>query len=270
METTDKTFSGAIPELYDQYMVPMIFQEFAEDLAARVAARSPMSVMETAAGTGVLTRALAPLLSSEARYVVTDLNPPMLAQAQDRQLPDERLSWQPVDALSLPFDDGMFDAVCCQFGVMFFPDRVAGYKEARRVLRPGGLYAFNTWDRIEDNEFAHIVEQTLADVFPDDPPVFMSRTPHGYFDTERIRRDVEAAGFSDVEIATIETGSPAPSAMHAAIAYCQGTPFRNEIAARNAELLRVVTDKVAASIAERFGDGPISGRIRGHVVTAVA
>lgn len=270
MEASDKAFSGSIPELYDQYMVPMIFEAFARDLAARVTKTSPLSILETAAGSGVLTRELVPRLSGDVRYVATDLNPPMLAQAQMRQPPDERLSFQPADALSLPFEDGIFDAVCCQFGVMFFPDRVAGYREARRVLKPGGLYAFNSWDRIEDNEFAHVVEQTLAAVFPDDPPVFMSRTPHGYNDVARIRQDVEAAGFRDIEIVTVEAESRAPSAMHVAIAYCQGTPFRNEITSRDADRLDEATQRSAAAISARFGDGPVTGRIQGHVVTATA
>ena len=150
MTESDSVFSGSIPELYDTYLVPLIFESFAEDLAERVAALSPKSVLETAAGSGVVTRALAPRIRSAERYVVTDLNPEMLNHAEDAQDPQHRIAWRQANALELPFDDDSFDAVCCQFGVMFFPDRVAGYAEARRVLKPGGRFVFNVWDRIEE------------------------------------------------------------------------------------------------------------------------
>jgi ubiquinone/menaquinone biosynthesis C-methylase UbiE len=138
MSESDKLFAGSIPEFYDSLMVPLIFERYAIDLARRIGALSPLAVLETAAGSGVVTRALAPKLKADARYVVTDLNQPMLDYAAGRQGPDERIAWQQADALSLPFEDASFDAVCCQFGVMFFPDRTAGYVEARRVLKPGG------------------------------------------------------------------------------------------------------------------------------------
>jgi ubiquinone/menaquinone biosynthesis C-methylase UbiE len=269
MVDSDKVFAGSIPEFYDTYLVPLIFEPFAADLAGRVAARKPRSVLEIAGGSGVVPRALAPALAADARYVVTDLNQPMLDRAAKRQPPDARIEWKQADALKLPFGDESFDAVCCQFGAMFFPDRVCGYAEARRVLRPGGQFHFNVWDRIEDNEFADIVTGTAAMVFPDDPPRFLARTPHGYHDVALIRDDVKQAGFSQIEITTITETSRAPSARHAAFAYCHGTPLRNEIEARNAELLDLVTNRAAAAIAKRFGDGPVSARIQGHVIAAV-
>ena len=269
MTDGDKLFSGSIPEVYDTYLVPLIFEEFARDLAQRAVALAPDAVLETAAGSGVVTRALAPGLAWGARYVVTDLNQPMLDYAAKRQGLDDRIAWQQADALHLPFADASFDAVCCQFGVMFFPDRVAGYAEARRVLRPGGSFLFNVWDRIEANEFAHVVTDTAAAVFPDDPPRFLARTPHGYHDLELIQEELGSAGFSGVSIATLEKTSRAPSPRHPAIAYCQGTPLRNEIEARDAGLLDQVTDRATEAISERYGKGPVSGKIRGHVVVAV-
>ena len=113
-----------------------------------------------------MARALAPLLSEDARYVVSDLNQPMIDRARSRQGTDERIEWRQADALSLPFEDRSFAAVCCQFGVMFFPDRLAGYREARRVLKPGGRFLFNVWDRIELNDFARIVTDVACDLFP--------------------------------------------------------------------------------------------------------
>jgi ubiquinone/menaquinone biosynthesis C-methylase UbiE len=269
MSETDKLFAGSIPENYDRYMVPLIFAGFARDMAERVSARSPGAVLETAAGSGVVTRAVAPKLPPSASYVVTDLNQPMLDYAATRQPADPRISWRKADALALPFEDAAFDLVFCQFGVMFFPDRQSGYREAKRVLKPGGCFLFNVWDRIEENVFANDVTNALAEFFPDDPPRFMARTPHGYHDTALIRADLAQAGFSSVTIETRAEQSRAPSPRHAAIAYCQGTPLRNEIEARGAERLQAATDYAASAIAERHGSGEIAAKIQAHVIVAM-
>jgi ubiquinone/menaquinone biosynthesis C-methylase UbiE len=268
MNEVDKSFAGSIPKLYDDYLVPLIFQVYASDLAGRAAALSPEAVLEIASGSGVVARALAPQLTDDSRYVVTDLNQPMLDLAADRQGPDDRIVWQQADALELPFEDRTFDVALCQFGVMFFPDRVAGYKEVRRVITNGGSFIFNSWDRIEENEFADVVTRAAAEVFPDDPPRFLARTPHGYNDVNILREEILEAGFSDVSIETIAATSSAPSARHPAVAYCQGTPLRNEIEERDASLLEAVTERAAEAIAERFGSGPVSAKIQGHVVVA--
>jgi ubiquinone/menaquinone biosynthesis C-methylase UbiE len=267
MATTDSTFSGSIPDIYDDHLVPLIFEVYAADLASRVAALRPAQVLETAAGSGVVARALAPRLAGDARYVVTDLNPPMLERARRRQAPGLGIEWQPADALALPFGAGGFDIVLCQFGVMFFPDRRAGFAEARRVLRPGGTFVFSTWDRIEDNEFADEVVTAAGALFPEDPPRFLARTPHGYHDRDQIAADLRAAGFRDIEIETVAEVSRAATPFSPALAYCQGTPMRNELEARRADLERV-TASAADGIAARFGAGPVEGRIQAHVVTA--
>ena len=156
MAATDKLFAGSIPETYDRFLVPLIFESYARDLAERLARVEPREVLETAAGTGVLTRAMASRLPAQARIVATDLNQPMLDHAQ-RRSHDGRITWRQADALALPFEDQTFDVVACQFGAMFFPNRVAGYAEARRVLKPGGRFVFSVWDRIEENAFANDV-----------------------------------------------------------------------------------------------------------------
>ena len=268
MTESDTVFAGSIPELYDTYLVPLLFEAYANDLAERTAALAPMTVLETAAGSGVVTRALASRLASDARYMVTDLNQPMLDHAASKQGPDDRITWRQADALELPFDDASFDAVVCQFGVMFFPDRVAGYAEARRVLRPGGSFLFNVWDHIDANEFAQVVTEAAASVFPDDPPRFLPRTPYGYHDVDLIRDELGTAGFSRVSISTLEKTSSAPSPRHPAVAFCEGTPLQNEIEARDASLLDRVTDQATDAIAARFGDGPVAGKMRGHIVAA--
>ena len=226
-------------------------------------------MLETAAGSGVVTRSLAHRLASDARYVVSDLNEPMLDRAKARQGVDSRIEWQQADALKLPFEDRVFDAVVCQFGAMFFPDKVAGFAEARRVLSRGGRFVFNVWDRIERNEFADVVTEAAARVFPNDSPRFLARTPHGYYDIDVIRADMEVAGFAEVRIETVTEVSAASTPRHPAIAYCQGTPLRNEIEERDAARLEEVTECAQKAIAARFGDGPVKGTIQAHVITGV-
>ena len=233
MSDADRAFAGSIPEFYDTYMVPLIFEAYAKDIAARAASIAPISVLETAAGSGVVPRALIKRLHPGTRYVVTDLNQSMLDHAARRQVPDKRIEWRQADALNLPFEDETFDAVVCQFGAMFFPDRIKGYSEARRVLRKGGSFYFNVWDKIENNEFADVVTEVAGKMFPDYPPRFLARTPHGYFEHDTIREDLTQAGFSECAIVTKDEMSRAPSARHVAVAYCQGTPLRNEIEARD-------------------------------------
>ncbi len=268
MSDTDKVFAGSIPEFYDAFMVPLIFQTFADDLAARVSQVRPSSVLETAAGSGVVPRSLAKRLGQRSRYVITDLNQTMLDHAAAKQPKDPSVEWLQADALDLPFEADEFDVVICQFGAMFFPDRSKGHAEARRVLKPGGRYFFSVWDRIENNELAHVVTQAVGTAFPDDPPLFLARTPHGYFDRDLIRSDLEESGFSDIVFDHLEATSLARSADMAAKAYCQGTPLRNEIETRDPSMLENLTDRAAAAIEARFGRGPIASRLSALVVTA--
>jgi ubiquinone/menaquinone biosynthesis C-methylase UbiE len=268
MAEVDKVFIGSIPENYDRYLVPLIFQEFADDLANRAASLSPKTILETAAGSGVVTRALIAKIPQDVRYTVTDLNQPMLDYAATR-LPDEkRITWRQADAQQLPFDDATFDVVCCQFGAMFFPDRELAYREARRVLKPGGSFLFSVWDRIEENVFADDVTKALAEMFPSDPPRFLARTPHGHGDTMVIRGELEKAGFSRIAIDTRALQSRAPSPRHPAIAYCQGTPLRNEIEARDAQKLEAATDYAASKIAKKHGHGKVAAKIQAHIIRA--
>jgi ubiquinone/menaquinone biosynthesis C-methylase UbiE len=268
MVEIDKLFAGSIPEIYDRLLVPLIFESYALDLAKRIAITDPRDVLETAAGTGVLTRAMASCCPAHARIVATDLNQPMLDHASAQQSHDGRIEWRQADALALPFEDRRFDVVACQFGVMFFPDKVQGYQEARRVLKPGGRFCFNVWDRISENEFADVVTQALAACFPHDPPLFMARIPHGYHDVERIRAELNAAGFTSISVDAVDDRSKATSPLDPAIAYCQGTPLRNEIEARDASRLEDATKQAAEALANRFGRGAIEGRIRAFVITA--
>ena len=263
---TDKVFAGSIPELYERYLVPLIFEPYAADLAARLASQPPNRVLELAAGTGVLTRAMASTLPEHVSIVATDLNQPMLDHA--RAMGTARaVEWRQADAMKLPFGDGTFDAVVCQFGVMFFPDRAQAYAETRRVLATGGTFLFNAWDAIEHNEFADTVTRALQTIFPNDPPRFLARTPHGYHDKAVIERDLALGGFTAAPaIESVTRRSRASSFRNPAIAFCQGTPLRNEIEARDASRLPEATDIAAEALADKFGRGAVDGRIQAHVV----
>ncbi len=265
MSSTDSAFIGSIPEIYDRRLGPFVFEPYARDLARRLPG-STRTLLETAAGTGIVTRALAQGLPG-AQITATDLNPTMLEHAA-RKPGLGAVEWRQADAQSLPFADGAFEAVVCQFGVMFFPDKARAFAEARRVLRPGGCFLFSVWDRIEENEFADIVTHAVAALFPDDPPNFLARTPHGYHDAAVIRAGLMGAGFTRADIETVARRSRAASSRDPAIGYCQGTPLRNEIEARDPSRLAEATDEAAAALESRFGSGPIDGKIQALVITA--
>ena len=227
-------------------------------------------MLETAAGSGVVTRALAPILSPDARYVVTDLNQPMLDYAAARQGRDDRISWRKADAQALPFEDAAFDLVCCQFGVMFFPDRPSAYREARRVLKPGGAFLFNAWDRIEENVFADDVTNALAGVFPR-----RSAALHGAHAARLSRRGTDPQRSGEgrlLERDDRNQGGAKPRALAPScrVAYCQGTPLRNEIEARGPDKLEAATDHAAAAIARKHGSGEVAAKIQAHVILARA
>ena len=261
----DAAFTDAVSRVYERVLVPLIFEPYASALANRLRGMDVSRVLEVAAGTGVVTRALASTLPSSVSIVATDLNTSMLDQAAAAGT-SRPVEWRQANAMELPFADASFDAVVCQFGVMFFPDKPKAFAESRRVLRPGGIFLFEVWDRIEENEFADAVTSALEPMFPDDPPRFLARTPHGYFDTDRIRRDVALGGFTSApELTTVAERSRAASPDVPAIAYCHGTVLRNEIEARDPAGLERATAAAAAEVARRFGHGAVDGKIQAHI-----
>jgi ubiquinone/menaquinone biosynthesis C-methylase UbiE len=266
MQSMDVRFSGSIPANYEQYLVPLLFRPYAKLLAERAAEFAPARILETAAGTGVVTQELAKALP-DAEIVATDLNQAMLDVAAERVLASN-VTYREADALDLPFDDRSFDLVVCQFGVMFFPDKVAGHAEARRVLRDGCPYLIAIWDEIERNHLSHLAHRTMQSLFPENPPMFMKRGPFSYGDRGQIERDLTAAGFDSVRIETVELMCRSPSAHDAAKGLTYGSPMRVELEEYGADALDRTFAKFSTDARSMEGADGLEAPMSAHIVIA--
>jgi len=266
MATQDVVFSGSIPGIYDRFMVPMIFAPFAELVAERAKDLMPGHVLETAAGTGVVTEALHRALP-DAEIIATDLNGPMLEVAE-RRIGSSKVSFEVADAQQLRFADDSFDLVVCQFGVMFYPDKVRGHAEARRVLRDGGRYVLVIWDHVERNLATMTAGRAVAELIPGEAGRFYERVPFRYHDRGQIEQDLRAAGFDQIEIDTVERRSRAASARDAAIALVQGTPMRADIEEVAPDQLEAATDAAEAALRQFDGPDGFDAPMSAHLVTA--
>ncbi|WP_029432140.1 class I SAM-dependent methyltransferase [Blastococcus sp. URHD0036] len=262
--TSDATWAGSMPAVYDDCLGPVLFEPFAHELATRAAALRPARVLEVAAGTGVVTRQLRAALP-EAAIVATDLNAGMAAEGA-RRVPD--VEWRTADAADLGVPDASVDLVVCSFGAMFFPDRPAAYAEAARALAPGGRLLFTVWDVVDRSTFTAAVVAALAEVLPEQTPQFIERVPHGYADPAVVTTDVVAGGLAVERFDTVVLPAEAPSARSLAEGFCLGTPLRFALELHGP--LDELTDAVAARLTERLGEGPLSGELGAHVVTARA
>jgi SAM-dependent methyltransferase len=259
-------FTASFAEVYDRYLVPMDFAPHAARLSERVSVTAPRSVLETAAGTGVLTRALAGILPSEVSITATDLNEPMIALAQSN-LGSERILWRQADALDLPFGDAEFDVVVCQFGVMFFPDKQQGFREALRVLRPGGHFVFNVWDSFEANSKSPLrIAARIVGTILNRSPVSLLAPP--YHNQAVIRSDLGLAGFVDIGVERVSAPSRAASAREAATVVCHGSRLRTHIDASDPTRLEEITDVVTEALRSRFGAGSVEGATQALMLIA--
>jgi ubiquinone/menaquinone biosynthesis C-methylase UbiE len=252
----DAVFAGSVPANYEELLVPVLFEPYAADMAARAAALGPHAVLELAAGTGAVSRALAAALPA-ARIVATDLNPAMLEVARGRSAA-ANLSFEPADAQSLPFPAGAFDLVVAQFGAMFFPDKVAAYREVRRVLAPGGAWLFNVWGPLEANTGSAAIDRAVGEVLPPPRPEFIARTPFGYHDRDAIERELREGGFAEVTIEQVDKVSPPGSAAALARGMCFGSPLANDLAARP----QADRERAVAAAAEAAGRAEADGGLR--------
>ncbi|MGO7031151.1 methyltransferase domain-containing protein [Rhizobium ruizarguesonis] len=250
-------FEEGVAEFYDSLLVPILFEPYASEMAIVAERLKPGSILEVAAGTGALTRALRVTLDPATEIVATDLSQAMIDVGAP-SLTMSRTHWMHADAQNLPFASSMFDLVVCQFGVMFFPDKLKAYDEAKRVLRSGGRFLFTTWDSLPANDFARCVDECLASLFPSNPPDFLRNLSYSYFDIASIKAQMSSAGFDAISCDRIELISVA-AAHDIAAAFCQGTPLREEIERRAPARISEIVDEVAERMESRYGVRPCGG-----------
>lgn len=269
MSDPNAVFAGSIPENYDRHLGPVLFEPYARDLARRVPAGEGVRVLEVACGTGIVTRHLRDRLPAGSRFVATDLNPPMIDYARRKLRGARGIEWQPADACVLPFPDGSFDALVCQFGLMFVPDKPAALREAQRVLGDDGTILLNVWDSLDRNTFAKAAHETIASFFPDDPPTFY-QVPFSLHRTDVLEELLRGAGFTDIRIDPVSLQGESPSARDLATGLVEGNPVGNMIRERGTAAVDDVVEAVAGTVAREFGDRPVRIPLHAFVVTARA
>lgn len=261
-------FTGSVPKTYHAHLVPLIFEDYARDIVARLGPRTSDRILELACGTGIVTRHLVRAMPAGASLTATDLNEPMIEIARPYVGADARVTFQKANACELRFADRSFDALVCQYGVMFFPDKVRAMQEARRVLVPGGRYLFNVWDSLEHNPIPRIVHETIASMFPENPPHFLGQVPYGWFDRKEIERVVLAGGFARCDIESVGFPCVAATAEEAARGFIEGTPLLAALQERGIKDAAPCREAATKALADRFGDRPCRSVMRALVVTA--
>jgi SAM-dependent methyltransferase len=267
-QTRPVSFEGADPEIYHRCLGPALFEPYAPDLARRVAERAGDAVLETACGTGILTRQLCVRLAPACRLVASDLHQPMLNYARARLRSLGRIMWERADYAALPFESASFGALACQFGMMFSRDKAAAVGEARRVLADGGLLAFNVWASMADNPYAEVVQETIARLLPSDRPQFFEAA----YRSGNAEAWCSLLHLHDFEVQTLDW---IPLAMHSstaarlALGMVRGTPVSNAIQQRGGDVDAFVA-AVAESLARLGGEAPFRSTMRALVLTAKA
>ena len=267
MAEKNAAFIGSVPENYDRYLGPMLFEPYADDIGKHIPARGGIAVLETACGTGIVTARLRERLPACTRLVATDLNEGMITFAQQKR-GAPGIEWQVADMTTLPFPDQSFDYVVCQYGVMFLPDKAAGMREAYRVLKPGGTFLFNVWDSLRSNDLSRVAHQTVLEFTEPEPVRFFETTPFGWSDAAAMRGFLEAGGFRNATVSPVEFDCVSPTAMDAATGLVQGTPVCVAVKERDPAQIPKLTEAVARALAAEFGERPCRGRMRAFVWAA--
>ncbi len=257
--------SNDIPRIYDRNLGPFLFEPFAREIAARVASLAPRRVLEIACGTGIATAALRHVLDPDAELAATDLDADMVDVAR-RKLGDANVRWEIADGAKLPFDVATFDVVACQFGYMFFRDKVAGFREARRVLVAEGTLIFSVWASLDENPYARVVHDTLAECFDTDPRRLVN-VPFGYHDESSIRADLAAAGFTEVRVDIVDLNGEAPSAAELATGSVRGSRVFRALAERGLDHTAIEAT-LARRLAALGGASAFVAPLRAKVITA--
>jgi SAM-dependent methyltransferase len=270
MPEANINFTGSIPELYDRHLGPVMFEPYAADLAQRVEAKPTGAVLEIACGTGIVTQRLRAHLDPTVPMVATDLSQPMLDYARATKFREDslQLEWRQADAANLPFPDASFAVVVCQFGLMFVPDKPAAFREARRVLTEGGLFAFNVWDSLANNPYARIAQETVAGFFPTDPPKFFD-IPWGFYHQDVLRGLLSDQGFEHLQLEQVALEAHSVSARSLATGLVQGSPLSLAIQERGGSFEPIV-EAVTEAFTRLGGAAPFRSPMQAVVVTARA
>lgn len=261
-------FSGSIPQNYDRYLGPLFFEPFALDMAERVRALRPKNLLEVACGTGRATRHFVDAISPGGAIVATDINPAMVAYASNQLGLHRSIQWDIVDAVSLPYPDNTFDCIVSQFGVMFYSDRPKAYAEALRVLKPGGMFLFTAWDKIEHNPVARLTDETITDFFPIDTPAFY-KVPFSYHNEYQIRDELAAGGFEEVHTVLLRLTGHSADSQSAARGLLEGTPVFSAIVERDESLLPPMRQALSTGLAETFGAAQLDVPLQARLVVAM-
>ena len=260
------SFTGSVPVHYHKCLGPAWFDAFAAELARRLPAAPPGDVLETACGTGVLTRRLRERLDPRVHLVATDLSGAMLDYARGELVDAKGIEWREADAASLPFDDGRFGAVVCGFGFMFVPDKNAAFSEARRVLEKGGTLLFSVWDRREEHPHAVAVARVFEDLFPGDPEMRFN-VPYEMHDPELLLKLLGQARFGEVKIEKKRLPVDRVSARSIAVGMIRGTP-RSLLIEKRGVALDDVIERIAAALTKIGGADPYRSHVQAVIVEA--
>lgn len=246
-------FEGSVPVNYDRYLGPFLFEPYAKDLIQRLPKKALHKVLEIACGTGRVTKHLTTTLTEDGILTATDLNPDMLAVAKEN-VHDRRIEWMQADAQNLPFEDAIFDTVICQYGVMFFPDKLKAFKETYRVLKPGGRFLFNVWDSLDNNLFADIMVTVLKDEFGEAAPRFYEDGPFSFYDQKQIKDLLQKGGFKNSKLEIVRLQSNYKSADDMVKGFIDGNPLSAYLADREETKKKVVRDKFKEAFTNNFGE----------------
>jgi ubiquinone/menaquinone biosynthesis C-methylase UbiE len=246
-------FAGSVPANYDKYLGPLLFEPYALDIVERLKGRRLRSVLELACGTGRVTAHLVNLLDEDGKLTATDLNADMIEVAKQR-VDNEKIEWLVADAQELPFDADSFDHIICQYGVMFFPDKLKAFKEAYRVLQQGGRYFFNTWDDMKFNPRTTILRKIMEEMFADEAPEFLQKGPYSFFDREEIRRLMEEAGFTEITIEVVQKQSSYNTEDDFIKGFIDGSPLSAFLINKDDKVKTELKEKVKKAMQEQAKD----------------
>ena len=265
MEKT-AAFAGSVPANYERYLGPFLFEPYALDLVSRLQDKKYPDILEIACGTGRVTAHLARSVKHDT-IIATDLNPDMIKVAKDI-VQNDSIKWMPADAMQLPFDDDSFDLVVMQFGIMFFPDKEKGLKEAYRVLRTGGKIIYSTWNKVETVKAIHEGRVVIESYFGDDPPKFYS-VPFSMYDDRELTTITRRAGFKSITTTLVKKEGVSPSSSDLAKGIVEGNPVYMAILEKDASLVNIIKDHVQKVLTEKFGAKDLRSPLEAWVVEGV-